>query len=283
MGLENLRRWQWAIVGVAVGVGFAYFWNPSDPTRLGRKSSQNNFEQYLNRAEADGRRWIKGVVVYPPAPADDAGPSGLVQIVTFDSLTATRDPKAPKTYVDQWFAASLPYRPVVDAPPSAGDEMTVQSYLKHIHSIHPETSSRYAWYADPKLAYPAFAALGLIVIGGIWPTIIYALTGGPPKKAKKETYDVDRFAQGEEAAVQSRVVPADADAKLRELEESMEKSLQGFGKENSTQAAAEQEAKIRQLDGAASDVPVVEPKEAPKSDADYRGEFYPTARAKKNE
>jgi len=282
MGLRNLRRWQWAVIGVLAGLAFAYLWSPNDPTRLGRSTSATNFEQFLTRKEPDGRPWLKNIVVYPPAPADDAGPSGVVQVVTFEALTVTRDPKAPKAYIDQWFSASVPYKPRLNIPPDAGDSLTVRTYLAFVKSKNPDVGYSYAWYGNPQIAYPIFALAGLVVIGGIWPTLIYALTGGPPAKVKRETYDLDRFGKGEQSSPVPALQPVDGDAKLRELEASLEASLKGFGQDGTATEASKSDAAVRALDAQPLDE-LPPSSAAPVEDKSYRGEFYPTARAKKNE
>jgi len=166
--------------------------------------------------------------------------------------------------------------------------MPIMEFLAKMKAQNPEIGYRYAWYRDPQFAYAFGAGAGLVVLGGVWPTLLNLMIGagfGRPAR-KKENYDLDRFGNGEDvAAAAAAKEMSEADlAQLRAAELNLEKSLgAGLGAKGAP-GSTDAEPEIRKL----SDTPV-DPQpavaESPKDadDIEFRGEFYPTARAKKKD
>lgn len=57
---------------------------------------------------------------------------------------------------------------------------TVVDYLSEVAVSHPEASYRMAWWTNPKAAYSVWTLGSLILIGGIWPTLVRAVAGPLP-------------------------------------------------------------------------------------------------------
>ena len=83
----------------------------------------------------------------------------------------------------------------------------------------------------------------VLLIGGVWPTLLSVMIGaglGRPKSEKKDDYDLDRFSRSapEEAAKPSaRTVSADDQEKLRKLRETLERNLAAAGRSCLAEAA----------------------------------------------
>jgi prepilin-type N-terminal cleavage/methylation domain-containing protein len=57
---------------------------------------------------------------------------------------------------------------------------TVVDYLSEVAATHPQASYRVGWWTQPKAAYSVCMLASLLLVGGIWPTIVRAVSGPLP-------------------------------------------------------------------------------------------------------
>lgn len=156
---------------------------------------------------------------------------------------------------------------------------TLADFLADAKRQNPslEYGYQYAW--DPRFAYPGAVLASLIVIGGIWPSVLALLIGAGFGPAQKETYDLSRFKGGAEEKKPARAGPTEADqAKVRELADELEKKLlaeAGARGVAEGAGASADEAPVKELVMAPVEAPVEAKAEVSK---EYGGEYYPVAR-----
>jgi prepilin-type N-terminal cleavage/methylation domain-containing protein len=263
MSVQSLKRWHWMVVGAIVGLAVAIVKLASGPDGLiGGEGfiSQSEFERGLRSPPMGDRPVLKDVTLHP---------SMLIDLVSMQQLKLT--PKRDGyIYNDVKFAAPRPYKPLQ----SGGESSSVQNFLADMAKSNPAAKWRYAWWDEPKGAIPLWTIAGMIVIGGIWPTLM-VLMGGTLGGPKIETnYDLDRFKPEEKPAPLSDPSAADR-ARLSELEEAMQHDLQSSATSSQQPVASEPAAAIKEL----STTPL-EPAlpTGPEEKKDYQGEYYPVAR-----
>ncbi|MGH7214961.1 MAG: hypothetical protein ACREIT_09375 [Tepidisphaeraceae bacterium] len=283
MRVEDFKRWHWVIVGLLAGAGVAYVWVSTEPVGSAFKTSQPNFETYLvqRRDTKEKDPHIKDIVVYPP---EDTVNGEVRSLVLFHALTPSSDKKG-WVYRPQVFYAKVPYHPLINPPPGAAQDRnyTIQKYLAEVRKQHPHVSFHYAWYRTPQWMYGLWITGSVVVIGGVWPTVLGLLAGaGFGRPPREKEYDLDRFGKAEpDPAKAVATIPADASDKLNQLNDEIEKSL---GLEATAPAPVDEDQSkhpVKQLSSKPLD-----PSATPDADPDgenieYKGEFYPTARKKK--
>ena len=288
-GIEDVKRWQWALIGTLVGLLLAYAQNQFGEEVPPGTMDPYTFVSNLRRPPLrDGDRqhpWLDRIVVYPKRDG--------VYWVQAQLLAHTDKPRVLKyrTYLlTDW--DGVPSSPwggggggargrwegaISSAPAQAAPAMNVLSFLEQTSKQYPHVQYRYAWWAAPRNRMITYAAVGLVVVGGIWPTLLALLTGagfGRAKQADPE-YDLSRF-KGEPApapAVAPAAVDDNFDARLQAMEDEL---LAGLNKDVATRYE-EPPAPVRTLKrGGAVDesgaVPVTD-----EQDREYQGEFYPVA------
>src|SRR5438876_2843647 len=79
MALEDLKRWHWVVIGLAVGLvlGYAQILGGNEPRADLPTSSQQEFEQDLGATPGDGAPVLDHITVYP-------GPAGEADLVVLD-------------------------------------------------------------------------------------------------------------------------------------------------------------------------------------------------------
>jgi hypothetical protein len=157
---------------------------------------------------------------------------------------------------------------------------TVADFVADAKRQNPslDYSYRYAW--DARFAYPGAVLASVIVIGGIWPTLLAILIGAGFGPAVKETaYDLSRFKGGGEEKKAAKKGPTEADqARVRELADDLERKLlaeaqaRGPGVET---ADVPEVQPVKELVLAPVEVPAEGKAEVSK---EYGGEYYPVAR-----
>jgi hypothetical protein len=267
MGIRELKRWQWASIGLIVGSLLALGRPPADPTLGLRSAVPAQFEPELFRAPLrTGATFVANITVYPPV--------GGAYMVRFDQLTPSKD-AAGWRYVRWCMDAGAIYTSHSD--PSAAPE-TIVAFLKRTSKKHPHVTYRYAWWVEPRWWFALWGGAGVALVGGIWPLALGLLVGraGP---LEKDPHAVEPLEPGTGAT--NAVAPAtlsESDmANLSELHQHLEASLDGFGADsvNPIPAPPAHEPLVKKLDGAAASHEVAE--HAERAKREYRGEYYPVA------
>lgn len=135
------------------------------------------------------------------------------------------------------------------------------------------------WRTRP-VTVAMFALGGLVLVGGVWPTVIQLLVGAGfarPPKPKEPAYDLDRFGHTSEAVAEAPP-PVETDAALASRVEQLEEEL--LADLAATEATRREEPAmvappVRDLKAEPLE-PVTEAAK-PGADVTYAGEYYPVA------
>lgn len=274
MELQNLNRWQWAVIGLLLGLAMAYAYIPHDRPANRVSVSPAEFQRDLLRVErrAEGDPpVIRNVVLYPPIDGE--------YYATFERIDLGK--RAYKSCVIDDRHPWQVLNPNGTNLRRGEDLPDLPTYLEKVREANPDFSYSYAWWSEPRFAYPTWAAAGVLVVGGVWPTIINLMIGAgfaPPRKPKERKIKLTPSREPEPAGAAK--APVD-EAEIAAVAAAYEQNLAAHASESGPAAAGDTptETPVRKLDGGpAEPVPVMhqpeddEPKE-------YVGEFYPVAKA----
>jgi hypothetical protein len=284
MKLEQMRRWQWACVAIALGAIAAEVQLHLTRPPLAEGSfiaSPQRFESWLLR-KTKGKPALRNVVVHPARNSRDL-PPGTQWIVTADREYA--DGGVP-TLVPIAFAAPDPYKPqtrldYLSSPAAAQavsrlHSMPRPSLLDYLATLHAAAGVHYrvAWWEDPWLATAAWVGASLLLIGGVWPTLINLIA----------FHSFTRPAQSTADRVQP--VPDSAAQELSEIPATLEVCLQLEEAEHSAGALddrqppehAEPAPPMRQLNAGRLEPITSSPSEAAGEFEAKADDYYPTAK-----
>jgi hypothetical protein len=276
MGIENLKRWHWILIGLFVGLVVAYVNLGLEPT-YPRTMGQQEFERDLDRTQdVNGTEYrvIRDITVHPQV---DGVYNKPVQVLTFQKFTFVPKDGVWK-YFPYAFRAELPYRPTNDNT----SLNTVSAFLSDLGKQDPTIKYKYAWWEERNWSIALWTLGSVIVIGGIWPFVIQLLIGAglakPPKP--KEEYDLERFGKGKQdakAAGRPKEMTVAEQDRLRRMNEEMERDLAPSGaRVTAGGVVTETQAQITKLTGGPLEDKTAEQEEIEK---EYKGEFYPVVKA----
>jgi hypothetical protein len=289
MGLEDLKRWHWAGIGLVVGLAFGgvrVFYGPDlDSGVVRRLNTARQFERGLIQPP-NARDKINDVVVYP-ADAEGRVWMTFTQVRQTNKRIDPADPNSPlEGIVDRVrYDVPEPYKPQVVPLADGRSDLTVREYLNGLQQQFPDAQIkyRYAWEAVPANTMLLYGGAGLVLIGGVWPSVIGLLTGAGiwgPRSRKAAGYDLDRFATGAEPAAPSAAALSEAERlrQQQEMEDALLAKLDGFGADGAPASGSiDEDAEVRPLTAGASE-PTRDPRKPAKDDKSYQGDFYPVAR-----
>lgn len=270
MHVQDLKRWHWAVIAIVVGLSLSYVWSNVEWDENLPTIGQRDFEAgLLIKMPQAGH--LENVTVMPPTD------HGMYKIVA----EQVRNTKTPGV-VDLRpvaFVAETPYK----AGMWRGDNESytnVMEYLGKMKQENAEVSYKFAWYRKPAAIYALWTGASLLLIAGVWPSVVSLMVGaglGFNKEEKGPDYDLDRF-KGEAEKKDAKAQPTASDMQhLRELEDELEKKLAaqraGMPIPEDEQVAAS--AAVRKLDGGPLEQANLD---KPPEDHDYKGEFYPVDR-----
>lgn len=298
MQIEDIKAWQWTIIGLLIGLlfGGVLLWKGPwfDAEHLDT-TDQGTFERQLIGMPA--RRpmaaliehfhpnlpLVKEVVVHPPV----AGDSSKTYWITGKSYTIVRerknlkDLKSPLVDIERWtpfkYQARSPYQSIIGAP---GEYPTVVEYLRAVQKLPAaKFTFKVAWWDTPVLTLALPATAGVLMIGIAWPLTLGLMQGAglarPPKQKKV------KLSKHWPAPVQAVVDTAAGDKQLEDLNAELEQSLAGFmsGSPPAEQKNDADPAPIKALTGTDGAGATSDDKaEQDESDREYGGEFYPVAK-----
>lgn len=182
MRAEDVSRTQWTIIGLLLGLAFAYMriqiGQPDPPHAYGLSNLERELLKPAIRG-SDGKDypWITDLVVYPAEtiPGDGAAssPPQRLVLVTFKVMTASDKQWKPDP-------AAIQIREPMDSVRRriTGSDMTVRSYLDAVgEELGKGRVYTYAWWAEPKWVYVTWAAMSMLMVGGVWPLALNLLIG----------------------------------------------------------------------------------------------------------
>jgi hypothetical protein len=307
MQIEDIKRWQWAILGLLAGLAFAYAWQDHDVT--GDKTyemaeiKQLVFERdALAKSNKSGQPILQDVRVEPPVQ-DYQG--YMRQIVTGKRLRLSKVDQH-EYLVPFYYYAAAPYEARILPPgvPPLAKDATVMTFLAVAQKANPILHFRFAWEMESKASMALWATGGLVLIGGVWPTVLNLLLGaglGRPPKTEEEKANEEylkRFGKRKQKAkaVLAAKGPTDADfAQLDQMNKSLESELGTAGvfataapptaADSAAAAPAVATLNATPASGEAAQKPEMERREG-ETEEEFRkrfsaGDFYPVSRGAK--
>jgi hypothetical protein len=272
MHVQDLKRWHWILIAIAVGVALSYAWTSIEPS-VPRHIGQETFERQLVAPPIEGHPWLANLVVHPPIDG--------VMVVTGEQLSLRPNEKLAD-YRPFAFNAIAPYQPLPPAsrrnrPPSPSDSNeTVVTFLQETAATHDHVRYRFAWERQSGVVYAIWTGGAILLIGGVWPTLLSLLVGAGYGLSEEEEsdYDLDRFGKGRQASAAPTVDVGLSAAHLAEVEAELQKNLEGLGSGAGVAATSAPVPEVRKLDGG----PVETAPLAHDDANEYKGEFYPVAK-----
>ena len=291
MALEDLKRWQWALVGLAIGLAlglaYRYAYNDPDPGYPTLKRAESLEPLMVARDFEMDRPIVDDVTIYPLLSDDDK-----VQLVTFNMRQVYRfeDPEHGGAGFtrSRWEArqiwAEIPFEK--SGPP--GNTFADRVRRLQAAGVLGGANVSFGWAHKPLPGLLLYAAAGVLLVGGIWPTLLNVLLGaGFGRDRSKEAYDLARFG-GEEAGGEGikgrRGLTGEEQDQLAAVTGGLEDSTGGMSAENVPPPGARNPDK----DGFSPTRPlpqesVPEPREPEaKEQTEYDGAWYPVAKPKKH-
>jgi hypothetical protein len=267
MGIEDLKRWHWIAIGIVLGTVLAGARLMVDPDETNSADTRISAETFVygvgqKTGGAANLPLFRNIVVYPPVNDLD--------YVTGEQLMAIPGTRKYQYKVIS-FHGTRPFR-------AAGRNVpTVRDFLDNVKKSRNDVSYRYAWWTDSRFVWVTWIGGAVIVVGGVWPTLLNFMIGagwGRQKKVK-ETFDLSRFKGESTQAGEEKVVTQQDIDQLRALEAQLEENLKPSGAGHAGTETAATEEPVRQLSRGPVEAGAVAKEEDPN---DYKGEFYPVAR-----
>ena len=272
MHVQDLKRWHWVVIALVVGLALSYVWSAVEWDENLPTIGQRDFETGLT-TPFGREKHLMDVTVMPP----QEGKYKIVALQLRPSKTYGVMDARPVAYM-----ADTPYREGQWRGDSV-EHATVREFLASVqkNNASADIDYRYAWYRETWAIYLLWTGASLLLIGGVWPSVISLMVGaglGFHPEEKGPDYDLERFKADAEKKKAAGHDPTPQElAHLRELEEELERKLaaQRLGvpmPEDEPEAAT---VAAKKLDGGPLEAFADnrEPEEH-----DYKGEFYPVDR-----
>ena len=184
MGITSLRRWHWVAIALAVGLTHGAVWQAAAPDLADGLddfeaviTDQARFEHAVV-TEVQGVRLFKDLTVRPQWVRTPGGAPQLVHLVTgtyWDGTPQRRDGQLQARWAPACFVAPTPYPRL-----ASGGPLPFNSVREYLQSLGAASGVRFTyawwWWATRPMFISVCAAL--VVIGGVWPTVINLLNFG---------------------------------------------------------------------------------------------------------
>ena len=205
MNVHSPRRWHWAVLGLVAGVALGFARHAGDSIeRVGGPGflSQAQFEHGFLVPPVQGKPYIAGIRIRRTPSVD---------LVTLRRLSPRLD------YEDMRFAAPHRYRPLGRTGASKPD-YSVRDYLAEMAAANPAITFGESWWDAPVPMTALYGLAGVVVIGGIWPSLLQRFR---PTEAQEPKYDLDRFPHESAPAPSTSDLSDEDRRRLAELEAAM--------------------------------------------------------------
>lgn len=290
MRIEDLKRWHWIVIGAIAGLLLGFVYSGLEPAKPGRSISQDDFRGLatrLSQSEATkDQPLVRNVVVYPPEMGAYGKP---VHLVRLEWLHHEQGKPGSYAYMPAHMNAEVPF-----VRNGSNPQNSVIDFLAQAKQQNPKLDYRMAWERNPTTLYAMTTIGGVVLIGGVWPTLVGLLVGAGLGRAPdpKAGYDLDRFgkfdAKDEAEALgvvnEKKTVSEDEKAELDAMVRKLEQSVGGGGVSGASAASdsPHQHEPIRQLSNKPLETatPVAR---TPEEEKEFAGEYYPVARPKHHE
>jgi prepilin-type N-terminal cleavage/methylation domain-containing protein/prepilin-type processing-associated H-X9-DG protein len=256
--IEKIKWWQWAIIGAVLGLLVGWIALPGDEDAKDPVTRRPVTETTLASAMAeDANENSPGVRELEIHPSHDG--KSLVE-------------------GEIWMEGNyVPFAVYTREPFVAGDGQqyaSIRDYAAKIEADGHHVALRFHWWEQIWARLAIGAGVGMVVVGGIWPTVMRMLVGaGFGRPIEDEEYDLDRFTS--EPSATSKQQGGGDSAAVEAAVERMEEQVGEAGAGSSIAPAPSASAPVAALKGGPVEL-ASEPTEEEKKN--YRGEFYPVAK-----
>jgi hypothetical protein len=285
MGIEAVKRWHWIFLGALIGLALAYAWSSVGSSVEGYRAADSiRFEQELTlKDQASGQPFIKGIVIHPPEDSFD----GRVNVVTYKKLA--KDKEGRIGWLNKRLIAKIPYKPALPGAVPPSDNPTIQGYLQQVASQNNTVRFKYGWWLEPTKAMMLGCIGGMVVIGGIWPTLLNVMLGAgfgrktdPEEEALKRArpgFDwaslLRRSKSSQPAGAHGGVSSGDQ-RHVQEVADAYARNLQPTGQgHGAAGATAVDEGPVRKLEAGPLEAAKPMPKPGDDDEIEVKGEYYP--------
>lgn len=186
MRLSSLKRWHWLLIAIVVGLaGGGVRQGTADEDRIDQYehliTDPQRFEDAVT-TQAYGHHLFEDITVYPYHLHNRRGDASVVHLVTgryWDGEPTVQNGQTVAHFVSACFIASAPYQPRTSLVAERGNKPfpTVLDYLAVLHE-RSGVNYRYAWWWWAVTPIALWLIASIILIGGVWPTIINLITYG---------------------------------------------------------------------------------------------------------
>lgn len=188
MGIEHINRLGWVVIGAVVGalVGLAVCMSGDDTERMAT-TDLSIFERDLVQKDVrSGRPLVGRILIHPPeySPVDD----GQIQLVTYKRLAVTKEGRFG--WLDKRVVAGVPFIPARGSGTSS--DLTIEKYLQVATAQYDFIKYSTGWWLVPRNAILLGLVAGVVVIGGIWPTLLGLMSGAGFGRKHNPKYKDDR-------------------------------------------------------------------------------------------
>jgi hypothetical protein len=274
MGIENIKRWQWMLIGALIGLAFAYTWT-SNVGEIEEVTGSDlaTFERDVQFQEPrSGKPLVSDIIIQPPTQSFQ----GPVNVVTYKRLA--HDRQGQFWYLDKHLVARIPFKPIDPRLASSDPNFTIETFLSELAKQNNFVKYHYAWWLEPKDALLIGAAVGVVVIGILWPTLLNLLvTGGlaskrEPKSAKDKSSLWYTKSSSTSPQQTKPKVSAEDEQRLRDLTEAYDRLTPASAPPPDQQQPAVVQP-VSKLEGG----PLAKAAEIKKEedDIEVKGEYYP--------
>ena len=313
MDLQDLKRWHWMVIGLLAGTLWAmtqlfYGFLPDGETVGG------TFEMMLmTTREAPAfvdfsNVYVTDLQIHPPIADDGPAMNASAASGKIQWVTGTRVSRGFRRDTREWRTRSFRYKAAVPfvptkrfdfiindwvpngrlkkvpgyLKPTATDYPSIRNYFDELNRKYGSASMkyRYIWWQSRLAVMTLYPLGGLLLIGGVWPTVIALMVGaGLGAKAKPETFDLSRYKSGKTVDVTKGVLVTEQDRqRLAAMNEELEKNLQSDAGPPAAVSVPSSATPIRKLDGeSAGESKQPDQKSTPsKAFGASRTDFYPT-------
>ena len=173
-------------------------------------------------------------------------------------------------------AINIPYGPE--------GTQSVRDWLDAAARAYPWVGYHYAWWKEPKKASVLYMGGSFLIVGVIWPAMMFVLTNaGLGKRRAEPAYDLSRFGKGKPELKPRPVavhgMTSEDEDRLKAIEDAVAASLAKADTEDRQRADDEDgPAPIRELSNRPLE-PETAVGEKEEESMEYKGEFYPVVKS----
>jgi hypothetical protein len=177
MRIDPLSRWQWAIVGVVLGLSFSLWrgWMGHEGALMARTTIDvTEFEQLLLAKSPSGQPAIKNIRF--------SNREGETIWLTAEQLVREGNrPGSPEKYVPVKVATRTPFIPPSKRNAKGAEKgaasATVMDYLNSMQATHPELRYSTRWWDREPARSGIYALVGMLLLAGACPWLFATLRG----------------------------------------------------------------------------------------------------------